>query len=253
MKFVFEDAKGSTTAKLFREAYPVQRHADFEYTLGNGNIEDTVRGLLKGSNENIVVYLDAVPGNNSITDIYRSLKILSINNGYRVIVLPIPGAEYYLLKLLCKYELVTNMIGVDIALERQFYKHSPILNKPSGPACNNFEHYCKLLVRENIKPCANLRKCKAGSQHLVFYTNTCRCQHGSYGCPSNLSVRDKAIEFVKSYECYPSGSYIPGGTQVVDIWSKHRELVDKFNGWVDLYRECDGGNKAGYRKISYIK
>lgn len=100
MIFVFEDNEEDIISKFFRKAYPVQFTDSFVYAKGNGNIKNIVSDLLKISTENIVVYMDMIPGNKETAKIYKSLRDMSFKSQYRLVVLPVVCMEYYLVKSL---------------------------------------------------------------------------------------------------------------------------------------------------------
>jgi len=71
MIFVFEDNKEDIISRFFRKAYPENIADTFIYAKGNGNIKRIVQKLLESTDDEIVVYLDTIPGNKETAKIIK--------------------------------------------------------------------------------------------------------------------------------------------------------------------------------------
>lgn len=121
MIFIFEDNKDDIISEFYRRAYNNNISNKFIYSNGNSFIPDISTNLLKNTNDSIVVFIDMIPGNKSIIEIYKKLHNISKANNFRLIVLPIICAEYYLIKSLYKSQVLKNTEGIDICINREFY------------------------------------------------------------------------------------------------------------------------------------
>ena len=85
MIYLFEDKEDDTLSLLFRRTLPEQVLKAVEYVNGNGNLVNRSRELI-AAGERVLVILDTVPANKSIRDIYITLRKISRDNEYRLIV-----------------------------------------------------------------------------------------------------------------------------------------------------------------------
>jgi hypothetical protein len=243
--YVFEDKRDDVLSDFYRKAYPQDIGERFVYTNGNGNILDKVGKILELTNETIVVFLDFYPSNDSIVRIYKKLSHLSRNNNNRLVVMPIVCAEYYMLRLLKKNDMIIDKRSVDTALEFGLYDEI-LVSDEDRKFCTTFEKYCKLVLMKSVKECVSTKgKC-------TYYREDCLCQMPADSeCKENRLV-DKASGYVGEYPCSPKGSYSSEKNYqtIDDIWNRHRELVDMFNNIADKMEKIDSGRK--YRRVSPI-
>lgn len=97
MKYLFEDKKDDYLSVLFRYSLPEKLSKMIEYSNGNGYLVSKSEELLK-TGEVVIVILDTIPANKSIRDIYISLRRLSKQYEYRLVVWNIICAEYYFIE-----------------------------------------------------------------------------------------------------------------------------------------------------------
>lgn len=256
MIYVFEDDERDPLPQLFMKAYDHQISSTFIYTRGNGNIYNNVVNLL-GSGENVVVYLDTIPGNDSTRRLYVRLGRLSRQNNNRLIVLPIIGAEYYFIKSVQHENVVTSPKDIDICVNRKAYFQSQLLSEPKEKKyCKSYERYCKIILEKAVLDC--IRNAKDDGNNLYFrwyYEKNCKCGNSLPSC-SEKELLKKAEDFVKSFPYVPEGSIAldAKGLPRDDIWLIHRNLVDEHN---ELCRELrqkdpDISRKNLYKEIKYI-
>jgi len=256
MKFIFEDDERDIISVFFRQAYPNEKSEEFIYARGNANIEDKIKYQLENTVEEIVVFLDMVPGNREIIKEYRRYSKISRDNGYRVIILPIVCAEYYLIKSLKDTIAVESNIGVDICINKDVYFDSPLIQSEQDKVfCRNFEKYCKLILIKNMKYCASHSGKTICDAYGAYYLEDCICRYSDDECRQNKDKIEKAVEFIREYPCVPNGSYDKKMKELSlqDVWSIHKMLVDEFNQMNDKYMETDVENANRYKHISEIK
>lgn len=255
MKYVFEDDGRDVLSTFFRKAYPSTVSDHFVYARGNGNLYETVLDILNQDLRcDILVYIDMVPGNKEIVNIYRKLSRLSRTHNNRVVPMPIVCAEYYLLCSLLVSNIVEDMTGVDLCVKRLPYFDSPAIQSEIDKAfCKNFEKYCKLLVKKNLKSCARI----SGKEehYAIFYNTDCKCGIEGTQCTVTSSVKDKAINYIRQYPCVPAGSFAIVNARTLSIsemWDVHRRLVAEYNEMTDKFRQADVRNMHKYINIRPI-
>lgn len=254
MIYVFEDNPNAITSEFFKQAYPKNISNNFRYVQGITKVYKEVVNILINTSEDIAVFMDTIPGNGDILAEYTKLSTLSINNNYRVIILPIVCSEFYLIQYLKEVNLITDQTGVAIALNKDFFGKSSLPQKHPKYKCNNFEHFCKIIVRENIKFCASLSTVNANGHYKLHYTQDCLCNVKDSNC-SELDKVTKSIKFISEYPCAPSGSHSSNfnSLSIDEIWNIHRQLVDEFNQMVKHYIQADPLNSKKYQLINPIK
>lgn len=88
MIYIFEDKEDDILSRLFRKSYSIEATNKFVYSNGNGRIIKTAEEYLKETQEEICVFLDTIPGNDSIHRIYSVLRLMSMQNNFRIVVMP---------------------------------------------------------------------------------------------------------------------------------------------------------------------
>lgn len=255
MKYIFEDAEWSPTANLIRSAYPGEKQEDLIFTGGNGNILPYLTNEVNESGKYAAVYLDVSPGNSGIIQLYEMIAEFSVKHNYNVVVLPIPCAEYYLIKLLDNLGMITDRIGVDLAINKGYFKWAEFVKQYPKHKYKYFEHYCKAIVGENIKQCAKMSGVSGKNHAEVFYKDNCPCKYGAGGCDLQITLREKGCQYTGMYECFPTGSYIQNSKSIspVSIWDIHRSLVDEFNKMCDRYAMADNAHNFKYKHIEAMR
>ncbi len=256
MIYVFEDDERDPLPQLFMKAYNRQISSTFIYTRGNGNIYNNVVNLVS-SGEDIVVYLDTIPGNDSTRRLYVNLRRLSRQNSNRIIVLPIIGLEYYFIKSIQYENVITSSIDIKICVNRKAYFESQLLSEPKEKKyCKYYERYCKIILSKAVLDC--IKNTEDDGNNLYFrwyYERSCRCESSLSSC-NEKELSKKATDFIRAFPYVPGGSIVLDTEEVSknDIWMIHRNLVDEHN---ELCRELrqkdpDISRKNLYKEIKYI-
>lgn len=257
MIFIFEDHEEDIISKFFRKAYPDNIANTFIYAKGNGKIKSIVENLMISTNDNVVVYLDTIPGNKETAKIYKALRDISIESNYRLIVLPLVCMEYYLIMALRDSQVMISHTGVDICVNRDLYFNSPLISTPNDKVfVKNFEKYCKLILNKNLKICA----CHSGKEteacYGAYYLNNCFCKYKDDICVEEGLLK-KLTKYLSQFDCVPEGSCAENIKRLDEneILNIHRKLVQEYNDMVDYY--INSGNTAvnisQYKKIEVIK
>lgn len=229
MKNLFEDKKDDTLSRLFRESLPKEIQERIEYANGNGNLIKKAQELLQSGGD-VLVILDTVPSNKSIRDIYVSLRRLSRQNEYRLIVWNIICAEYYFIKAFGSMNQVKAFLDtkdLEIVLERKPFGGASIIQTEEDRIfTKNFEKFCKLYILKNGADCVN--------QSELFFAKDCICQDG---CES-LSLIEKSTMYRAAYQVSVEEASFG------ELWETHRKLLEETNQMILLF------NSAGYLKIN---
>lgn len=263
MKFIFEDDPEDIISQFFMSAYPKDVAKKFIYAVGNAKIEHTIKKELnEESQEEIVVFLDMTPDNLHTIDIYRKLRILSINYSYKVIVLPLMCSEYYLIKSL--YEstpwVIVDDTGIEICVNKDVWRKSDLLRSSRDiEFCSNFEKYCKLILIKSVLNCARHTGKYRGNRIGTYTKKEYESWYGMYyriDCAAHCNKKqlDKAKSFLQQYPCVPAGSICNSMYRELDIdsiWEIHRRLVAEFNDLVAKYYSEGGIDKR--KEILKIK
>lgn len=250
MIYIFEDMRDDVLSEFFRKAYPSEVANKFIYTNGNGGIISTVKEMIESTQDNIIVFMDFYPTNDSIVKIYKNLRRESRINENRIIVLPIVCSEFYILKFLDKNGMITDKTKSDIVFNFDLYDEVLKSNEVTDldvTFCKNFEKYCKLVTMKWVKECARTN----GTQE--YYTEGCVCNTLKDDKCHYHELTQKAIDCISQYPCVPAGSYANNIKQLTieEVWDIHRQLVNKFNEIVDKLEPIDSSRK--YKKILPIK
>lgn len=232
----------------------------FIYTEGNGNIYDIADKLLSNpddGNERVVIYYDMVPGVRDEKTIYYKFKNLVHKYADKVIVLPIPCSEYYIIKAFKDAGILKSGVDVQPCIDRQWYGNSSLLGQKTA---RNFEKFCKHIIRECFIECASSDSRDTGSwpeKNKIFYRDNCKCGFSISTC-QDMSLILKAAKLLASYPCVPAGckvgTYSANGVlvkQIVnDLIQIHKALVKSYNDMSDLFEEKDP--EASIKKYSHI-
>lgn len=180
---VFEDYPDDLLSLLFKAAYPHVAAVDFKYSKGNGALVSLAETVLLNSEETIFVYLDTIPGNESISKVYYNLKKLVIKYPGRLWVFPIVCAEYYFIRAFHEPCYKKSDIEINTVLNKGDYRLSRLLCEPNNKMyVKNFEKFCKLTLVENyidcIKHTRGIKECN--QEYGLFYNTDCTCQDKGY-------------------------------------------------------------------------
>lgn len=255
MIYIFEDHPDADISVLFKSAYSDNKVNSFVYAEGNGNLIDKVNYYLSKTTDMIVVFMDTVPGNKYCYDIYREISFISKKNNYRIVILPIVCAEYYMIKSLKDTDMIKNPMETDRCIRKEPHITSSLMGyADKARYCKNFEKYCKYLLKYNAaKDCLKPYN-KINDVNGEYYRETCECQKATVDCVQK-TLSEKAIRLLVAYKYVPSGSIALNVKNLTEkeIWDVHRELVDEYNDFTDKYILVDSKALNKYKKIKYIK
>lgn len=225
---IFEDDGNDCLSKLFRESYSEEVSKEFVYLKGIGHVINTISNLLLVSTDTIVIFMDIVPDNRSIRKVYTELRLLSIRNNYRIIVIPIVCSEYMFLKSIRDFGLVTNTEVMKCCMNKKPYYHLLDLFE-DGRKIRTFEKFCKAILTEYVPDCI-FRNSKDNKEYNYYFANGCSCSECLYS-HSSLSVIDKSLRFISKFPCVPAGSVLkdPVNFYIEDIWTIHRKCIAELN------------------------
>ena len=262
MKYIFEDSKESPLSELFTYTFKKEVFDDIIFTDGNSNIVKYVENALKDyPDEILVVFLDLVPAHSGIWAIYDILSSISIENNYKVIVIPIVCFEYYFIKSVENDGLFYDKESLDICCNKKPFFNAPIIMSESHRRyCTTFERYCKAMFRRRLAMCIRSDEYLPNNSRQDYYNNyfyvDCNSSEGFYFCKEKPLI-EKSERYLKEFPCIPEGSSIDTMVEISndEVWVLHRRLVDEFNEWVDILKEAelDNSKKVLYRYIRYIK
>lgn len=260
MIVVFEDDERDIMSRFFQQAYPKTISQNFIYARGNGKIEEIVNNKLQQTTENIVVYLDTIPGNKCTQKIYTKLCGISRKSNYRVIVLPVICMEYYMVRFLQQSQVMIDHTGVNICINKDIYFSSPLIKTTDDKEfVKNFEKYCKLILKKNVKECALHGEIQNIQKKYQYYLGDCYCPYKQKDCHEEM-IKEKLGEFLSQFDCVPSGVSNVGKRKIKTInlnkiWDIHRKLVNEYNAMVEYYKQNGGSNidLSQYKTINPIK
>ena len=257
MIYIFEDKADDLTSLLFKAGYDKDTASKFIYAGGNGNLLKEAENQLCHAQEaeKVCVFLDMVPDNKELHKIYSNLRRLCRQYTYRLIVMPIVCAEYYLIKSLSNEPVMKSKVGVDICINKEVYFSSPLIETNDDKKfCKTFEKYCKLILLKNMENCAKHSRGENEENIMygVYYTSDCICNRSMDNCV-HKSLLDKALNFLQNYPYMPEESLLNreklSDNEIVLI---HKKLVDEFNDVIKKYRMADPVNAAKYKEIAYF-
>lgn len=210
-----------------------------------------------------MLYLDMVPGNASINQIYTELKDTSENNGNRLIVLPIYGSEYILIKAFKNASIFKDRLPVDICLQKYKYYESPLYaSEKTLEDYRTFERYCKLVLERNTIACACTEsrikftglKYQRNIVRNYFYTNDC-----VYGVDSNnkevLHKDDKALLVLQALGTVPTGNKLENlqGMLLSEVWKVHRAAIAEVNLFIEKLKDVECLSKLVLESFEEIR
>lgn len=254
MIYLFEDKKDDILSKLFRAGYT--NTSNFIYANGNSKLEKTACNILQTTSENVGIFIDMIPGNDSIHKIYYSLKRLGNKYPNRVIILPLVCSEYYFIRSILDTNIIRLNRDVTLCTSRGLYFGADALNDPRSKVfCKNFEKFCKLILMRYVDDCVRHSTIKedgsANSLYGYYYTNNCHCNKSKTCCKS-ISLEDKSFKFLSEFPCIPVGSNSKCKVNVSDqeMIQLRLKLINDYNKMVDLYKGNDPDKTKKYKYIT---
>lgn len=249
MIYIFEDKEDDLLSRLFLENYDKGRRKDFIYTNGNGRIVEAVAAKLKETSEQMVVYLDTIPGNGSIWNIYCELRRMAHKNPGRLLILPIVCSEYYFIKSIANELVLTYSQDVEVCLKRGIYFNTLLYNKDGKTRdyCKNFEKYCKLILMTSVEECVKHTRTD-NAKYGFYYTQNCLCTRYESWCQQKI-LRYKSLRFISVYP----GIILhdtSGEAAVRELYGIHKQLVDQYNKMATDYEKADKTKR--YKMIKEI-
>ena len=229
MIYMFEDNKDSVFSKLFRVCY-TDLGDSFIYLNGIPNAVKTINNLLEHTNEYITLYMDLVPDNKILQEIYCELRRLSYKHNFRLIIVVIPCIEYQFIKSVS--DVITNKF-TDIC--SQYIPYSEILIDFNTTRIKTFEQLCKAVIREKMLKCMSTDT--TVNNDYRYYTIDC----------DTANTYEKSRKLLCSFPAVPPTMSINGQSLNLDqCWEVHRETVNFYNEAVTRFR-------AASVKARYIK
>ena len=95
MRYLFENARDSLGHVLLNAAYPGGAMPNSVFVGGNQEFYESAYEILNREEDYVVAYIDMVPGNSALSDVYADLQSLSESNDHRLIIIPIVCFEYH--------------------------------------------------------------------------------------------------------------------------------------------------------------
>lgn len=237
MKYVFEDNGNDVFSELFKAGYQPSISSQFIYSKGAPRLKQVIEPLLQNG-ECVVAYMDLVPDNKDLCKIYHTLRLLSIEYDYNLVVLIIPCIEY---------EFIMSVLDlVDNRFIQRCKAYSPyndlIQDLGSDFKVKSFEKYCKAVVKYK------LLKCMSTDSRVILDDYI----YQKVGCESKTLV-EKSYALLAQYPAIPCGIVDKSFNTVSGsgLWEIHRECIKMYNDAVDRFNSIR--NNMICRKIPVIK
>lgn len=255
MSYIFEDHPDDSLSRLFKNGYPETVQSEFIYAKSISNVNEFVKQeLRKTTDEIIFVFMDLVPNNINLVQVYKKLSKKSQKSNYRIIVFPLVCAEYYFICTLPKYTILDEE-AANLCINRLPFDNSKIVqyNKKKSP--NTFEQFCKLFLDRGVIDCIK-RDSFNNSMYDFYFDENYKCKASLKDC-MDLTLQEKSKQFLEKYPCIP-GNHIFGDKEEItidlnDAWKIHRKLVDEFNHMSDRFKANNNMTNGYYEHIDYIK
>lgn len=195
----------------------------------------------------VVIYLDMVPGNIGIQQIYQRLKVVSELNENRLLVIPIYGSEYLFIKAFSDLDIFKDKVSIQICLEKINYLDSPLYTSiKTRQDYRTFERYCKLILERNTINCActSSRVLLRGYGYIkntlknYFYENDCKY---IIKCNEILKVDDKIKRVLKCFDLIPNGNRLLEAQSCswYEAWECHLEAIKELNNFIEEVKDRD--------------
>lgn len=237
MKYVFEDNGNDVFSELFKAGYSQEISSQFIYSKGAPNLRKEIEPLLQDG-ECVVAYMDLVPDNKQLCKIYHTLRLLSIEYNYNLVVLLIPCIEY---------EFIMSVSDlVDNKFTRRCKAYSPygdLINDLGADfKVKSFEKYCKAVVKYRLLKCMSTDS-RVNLGDCIYQKTECEYK----------TLIEKSCALLAQYPAIPFGvldrtfNTVSGS----ELWEVHRESVKMYNDAVDRFN----ANKSviSCRKVPVIR
>lgn len=254
MIYIFEDHPNADISILFKSGYSTEIADKFIYSKGNGNLVNKAEDKLVNTTEQIVVFMDVIPGSKDCRTIYQRLCKLSKDNSNRVIVLPIICAEYYMIKSIKNDNLFEDTQERDNCAQKQPHLLSQFMKDADKKRfCKNFEKYCKCILKYHVRKSCIKPYNTETNVNGEYYRVDCICSDADDMCRQETLLQ-KAIDLLAEYPCIPKGSKAQNlkALSDKDAWDMHRKLVDEHNAFSDKYKAIDTNACNKYKHIKCI-
>ena len=248
IRYILEDNPDSTISKFFMKAYKNIDNDVITFANSNNRLYREAKNTLDTYKDDyVIVYLDMVPGVEIETAIYNKLRWLSIKRQYRLIVLPVPCFEYFVIKSIRSLGITeVDSQSIDICVNKENYKESKLLHDGHrAKKCINFEKYCKQVLNNAFIECTGTdgMRCKASGMYKHYYTRNCPCgNNAQYNC-KELQLKMKVFKLLCNIPIFPKAEeFNSREVSLEDLWDVHRKLVKEFNMMQAKYSD----NEAQY-------
>lgn len=220
MKYISEDNRRHSPASYLADA--VYGKTNTIYSCGNGNLEYQI-DKVKDTKEEIIVYIDLVPGNINTFEIFKRL-LRKYRNYSNVYIVPILSTEACVVESLRLLGVNINNQILDILQAK--IKYGDTKYKKEG----NLEHVTKQFYKD-----ISLLK-----SDLSYYTDKI-----VEICGKNISLEERGVMFILAHICYLSNNIISRyvNDEVVLLESYIEEYLNYYsrlamiNGLPDIPKE----------------
>lgn len=181
MSYIFEDHPDDSLSRLFKNGYLETVSSEFIYAKSVSNVNEIVKQeLRKATDEIICVFMDLVPNNINLVQVYKKLSKKSQKSNYRIIVFPLVCAEYYFICALPKYAILDKK-AADLCINRLPFYHSKIVQYSKKKLPNTFEQFCKLILDRGVIDCIK-RDSSNNSMYDFYFDKDCKCKASLKNC-----------------------------------------------------------------------
>ncbi len=247
---IFEDDERDDIQRLFRESYSIDCN-NIIWSQGSSNIIHKIENL--GYDNEYFVFMDLVPDNVETYKSYRKISGLK-NLGYKIIIFPIPCAEYFMIKAFIDMGVLDKDNVPEELINKDIYYNSEFIHTDKDIRyINTFERFCKRVLASLNKEC--LRKSSEDDREQnnlkgSIYREDCPCIHNT--C-LDMTLKIKSFHLLKQYPCIPSGSIHKSVSRLTwnDCIKLHRKLIDDYNNQVQMYRDYKGKSKIDLSSKKY--
>lgn len=242
MEYVFEDKQGCILDRILQRSYDKDVYKHIHFKGNNGNAMNfAISEVEKG--KYVVIYLDMVPGNFNIQQIYRQLKVTSELHENRLFVVPIYGSEYLIIKAFKDLNIFKDKGAVNLCLEKTNYLDSELYTSDKTKKDYlTFERYCKLVLERNTIDCActSSRVLSSGYGYTknavknYFYENNCKYKLNG----EILELKDKDKRVLKCFDILPKGNLLVElqSCNWFEGWQYHLAAIDELNKFVEAVK-----------------
>lgn len=177
MRIIFEDNDNIPSSELLKVSDP----DNIIFAKSNSKIIKQIRGIARlHKDEHILVYIDLVPDNPRLLQVYHSIKdYVSVNPN--IIIIPVICIEYYLAKVIRYFGYDIGILSIELALS----------------SVKNRENWRSVLP-VSFDKCESLEKvfkeffCEGSKYLSEYYWNITKNEHGFYSCDDRATVYEKS-------------------------------------------------------------